>query len=466
MLAVAAGALVVLVIWTLATGGARPLPVRSLYAALIAASLLGAGAAFAVRGLDRAGPLVACLSFAALLGNTRAMASSDTLPASVIPVALVRDGALTLRGFEPFHTEGRTDLVPLANGRFASKYPVGTALLALPIALPYALGGAPLEARILTAIQKVAAAALAAATVALLFLAFRRIASERIALVSAALVLFGTATLPILGQALWQHTGAALCLAAGAAALVVLREDRSLWRAGLTGFCAGAALACRPSDLPLAAALVAALIDLDRRRSRIALCAAAFALPLLLTFAYNAATFGHWLKTGYGTESSTGWRPIWPDGAEGLAGLLASPARGLFVASPILLAAAAFLAWPPRDTPRRRPLRWLALGAAGQALLMARWWAWSGMFSAGPRMLSDAIPFLALGIPILMTAALRSRSRKAALVAVALLSVASVIPNLLLAYSNPPPQGRKLVWELAEGPWSLRAYPPIAWVQR
>jgi hypothetical protein len=453
-----------LIVWTLAAGAAPrgPLPAHAIYAMAIATALSAASALALWRGARQAGALVGLVAFAALLANTRMMGSADTLDAALIPIALLREGKLTLRGTEPFHAEGRYDLVAARDGRLASKYPVATALLALPVMLPVALGGAPLEARVVTAAQKLAAATLGALTVALLFLAFGALAGPREALLSAALALFGTAVLPILGQALWQHTGAALFLAAGCAALLRL-DHRAHLRAALVGLCAGAVFACRPSDAPLAAALLVALASVDRKPAHLATAAAIAALPALATLAYNAAAFGHPLHTGYGDEATTGWRPAWPDGVNGFFGLLFSPGRGLFAASPILVPAVLALAWPPRGAPHRAALRWLALGVLAQALLLSRWWAWHGTYSAGPRMLSEAIPFLSLGLPLALGAALASRWRLAGL---ALLAGASIATNGLLAYSIPRPAGRELVWDLSRGPWAPRSWPPLAWLER
>ncbi|MFL5435930.1 MAG: hypothetical protein ACJ784_15585, partial [Myxococcales bacterium] len=78
----------------------------------------------------RRGPVplaVFLLGTAAPLANTRLIGSSDTVPTALVPFAVVRTGSLFLPPGE--------SVVPAAGGRFASKYPVTTGLLALPFAL-------------------------------------------------------------------------------------------------------------------------------------------------------------------------------------------------------------------------------------------------------------------------------------------------------------------------------------------
>jgi len=414
------------------------LPVRAMLLASCLSALLGAaGVAL------RRGPLpllVLLLGFAAPMANTRLIGSQDTVAAAEIPFALMREGTLTLPGAR------QNWLVPLAGGRAASKYPVATALLALPFELPAALGRAPLTVELRNVAEKTAASALCASMLALLFLAQRRLAGERAAAIAAALTLLATPALPILGQALWQHTGAALALAGGLAALG-LREGAG--RAALVGFCAGLAVACRPPDLPLALALVA----LDRRRLFAA--AAGAAVPVALTLVYQRAVFGGWLQSGYGAEASIGWRPPWPDGAEGLLGLWFSPGRGMVVVYPVL-------AFALLELLRRRELRVLGLGVLAHSLLMACWWAWEGGWCAGPRMLSDAVPFLGLGLAAALQRFPRWRPLRPVFVGAAALSLASAGA---MTWIMPAPETKARLVELRDGRWNAGAWPLAAYLR-
>ncbi len=234
------------------------------------------------------------MGFGAPAANTRLIGSQDTVATAEIPFTLLRDHSLTLPGPQ------QTWLVPLDGGRFASRYPVATALLALPFELPAAAGSGALSLPFRNAVEKLAASALCGCMLSLLFLAQRRVAGERAAAIGCALTLLAKPALPILGQALWQHTGAALALAAGLAALG-LPEGRR--RGLLVGFCAGLAIACRPPAPPLALALA----FLERRRLA---AAAGGAVPVGLTLLYQKAVFGGWLSTGTASRrASAGGRP-------------------------------------------------------------------------------------------------------------------------------------------------------------
>jgi hypothetical protein len=84
----------------------------------------------------------------------------------------------------------------------------------------------------------------------------------------------------------------------------------------------------------------------------------------------------------------------------GLAGLLASPSRGLFVFSPVLLAsvAGAILAW--RSKPEL--LRYLATGTIS-VLLYSCWGEWWGGSTFGYRIILEVAPALVLLLPLAWT---------------------------------------------------------------
>jgi hypothetical protein len=315
-------------------------------------------------------------------------------------------------------------------GRLVSRYPVATAALAMVPLLPaIAFGMQPSFW-----LEQYAAAFLAATMIAFFF------AATRDAAASAVFVLC-TAVVPVLGHSLWQHTGAALSLAAGVWALLSL-EGRK--RALIVGLGAGLAVACRPVDAILAAGLLFTLLARERRWPWAALTSAA---PVALVAVYNAAIFGSPFSTGYGAEQYS-WMHRGLDVAEGITGILFSPARGLLVYSPVLILGAIGL-W--------RGFRILFFSVVAFTLVMGCWWSWHGGFSPGPRMLSDTLPFLALGLP----AGFKSVRKE---VTIALI-VASLVPNLVLSYVPPPPRAVQLNWLRSEGTWTLDSYAPIAYLR-
>ena len=412
-----------------------PLPLDAVLVFAGIAAVLGAAGLW-LRG-GRLALVVLLAGAGAPLLNSRLIGSQDTEPAAELVFRVVREGSLHVPGPHTWSTV-------LPDGSYASRYPVATPLLALPIALPASLGRGALTLRFRNVVEKLCASVLTGLMLALLFVAMRRAAGTRSALAAAALTLFGSAALPILAQALWQHTGAALALAAGLAALG-LPEGRR--RSILVGLCGGLAVACRPPDLPLALGL----LWLDRRP----LTAIGAAFPLLLTALYQAAMFGSALRTGYGQIAIGGWRPPWPDGAIGLAGLWLSPARGLLLCYPVVV----FALW---GLWRRRELRPLALAVAAESLLMGCWSAWDGGWCPGPRMLADATPLLGLGLAVaLQSWRLWRRSARAGFVAAATVSCAT---GMALGYVVARPAAYALFGQLREGPWTPRSWPLYAYL--
>ena len=115
-----------------------------------------------------------------------------------------------------------------------------------------------------------------------------------------------------------------------------------------------------------------------------------FALGLL---AHNARRFGDPFRFGYPGEGFT--TPPW----EGIAGLLLSPGKSVFLYAPPLILAA--LLWPRFR--RAQPALGAFLAAAWILALAfyGSWWAWGGGWCWGPRFLVPLIPLSLLPLGML-----------------------------------------------------------------
>lgn len=151
-----------------------------------------------------------------------------------------------------------------------------------------------------------------------------------------------------------------------------------------------------------------------------------FAACVSLLLWHNVARFGHPLDNGYSEETFSS--PL----LTGLAGLLISPGKSVFLYAPLTLLAV--VAW--RRFWRHQPATAALYGGVSLLALVqtAKWWAWWGGWSWGPRLLIPLLPFaiLALG-PLLMQA------RWARVAALPLAAAGFVVALLgaLLNYNGP-----------------------------
>ena len=416
-------------------------------------------------------PLGAFLVALALFcANTQSLWSGDTEAAVLLPFALVRHQTFALDqvacsgpAAPPMYAA-----VAGADGHLFSRYPVMMGLLALPLELPAALSHVDPCAPIGRDIEKISAALLGALIVALLASALRALVPELPAALALAVWTLCTAALPVLSQALWQHTGAALgsAIAIRALATPLRSGDRTGSRALALGLGAGLVVACRPPDLPIALALLFAFARTEwrspDRSANFVRAAVAALLPLAIHFGYQWQAFGSPLRSGYGDEALHGWTL---SGAPlGLAGLLFSPGRGLLLWSPVLLLALLPFARSPRAneqssaglhfSPAMLPF---ALGLLAQLLLISCWWAWHGGSSFGPRMLAGGLPLYApmLGLAFAQLTVPRER-----LIA-GLLALLSLLPNAIVTYVPLHGDRAEAIIHLRtrSGAWSGLAHP-------
>lgn len=351
--------------------------------------------------------------------NGRAISAGDTYPTRYLPFAILQYHTVHLDPIAKVVAQGRGDrafwMLRLPDGHFISLYPVVQPLLLAPLYVPAVIALRLVgwtDARLDLAakrMEKVSASLVAALSAALLFLLLRRRTSPRIAGVLTLAYAFGTTTWVISSQALWQH-GLAQLLLVGT--LLLLTGPSTPARVVSAGLLCGLVATNRPPDVILAAALgVYGLFWAGRRRA--ALFAVAAALPMALVLFYNLEVAGH-VAGGYGRMGDASF--FQHSLASGIAGLLFSPTRGLFVFSPFLLFLV--LAWRhlPRDRNERALTVAMGIGIALQILLYAKT-DWRTGVSWGPRFLTDLVPMLVwMLVPVV--AALRSAGRVLFLLAV------------------------------------------------
>ena len=381
---------------------------------------------------------------------------TDYSPNSLVPVALLQHGDCDLTRYDallqPRHPSA---LVIRSGGRLVSFYPIGASVSALPFYLPYLLPGR-VRVTMLNAenLGRVAATFFAAASAVLLLWVLWEWTTPGRAIALCVLYGLGTCNLSTLSKALWQHAPAEFWIAAGMFALSGVRLDRSRWLAA-AGACLGMSVFCRPSNVPFLLAPMVWLL-LERRLKACGLVALGACLPAAVNVAYNVTYLGGVVSGGgYGNPLSSfalhGER-IW--------GMLASPARGLFVFVPFLLLLPVSL-WSlhSSDRAQRRLVVSMVLGFAGSLLITNAWPVWWGGYSFGPRLLSDGTPALVAAL-----ASLPLRRVWSALLAV--LGAVSIAIHLMGAIVVGRPLWWDQVympsgWDSTENLWSLRRAPLV-----
>jgi len=170
------------------------------------------------------------------------------------------------------------------------------------------------------------------------------------------------------------------------------------------------------------------------------------AMWLIVFVAYSMRIFGTAVPYYYLSNDPHGMGVHF---AQGLYGVLLSPSRGIFVFSP-MLATVTYLAIRYHDSIRHRALAILAVSMlAAIAVASAAHPEWWGGNAYGPRLLSDAIPWLVLLAILVLAAmppAMRSLRNPAISFGAALLAV-SIIINAYGAFSQ-----ETLNWNMVQRP--------------
>jgi hypothetical protein len=344
--------------------------------------------------------------------NLRSIGAGDTLPARYLPFGIWRYGSVLLDPMRDAAIEGHSRPYWIVNGRAdhsLSLYPVVLPLLVAPLYLP-AVGYLHLQGwtewrlrRLAIVMEKLTSSLLAASAAALLYLLLRRRAPPSDALLLALAFAFGTNTWMIGSQALWQHGLAELLLVG---ALLLLTGPCTTFRALAAGALCGLIAGNRPPDLLFAAVL--GLYGLRWAGRRAPWLAAGAAVPLGLVLGYNVAAAGN-LAGGYGIPKRVAF---FRHGLlSGVAGLLFSPTRGLFVFSPFLLFVPAAFRHGLRDRGTHALTLLVGVAVLAQVLFYAKA-DWRAGHSWGPRWLTDLLPLLVWMLPPGL-AALRGAGRLA-----------------------------------------------------
>lgn len=347
--------------------------------------------------------LVFVLAFVIYNANGRLISTGDAYAARAIPFAIWLHGTLALDPLDELVTQAHPTpywKFPALDGSTASLFPIVTPVAVTPLYAPVIVAGHRLgwnQPRLEAAarvMEKLSASLIASLAVALFWLVARRVAPEPTAWTVTMALAFATSTWTISSQGLWTHGLGEVLVAAS---LLMVLSGCTSRRAIIVGFALGLMVVNRPQDVFLAAGLgLFAWVWAGRGAARAELVIGGLvaAVPFV---AYNIDNFAH--PVGAYAVAIPDPFILAPGFWTGLAGLLISPARGLFVFSPWLIAVpvGVWLWW------RRAEYRLLVaclLGAVVSQVLFYSMVDWKAGYSYGPRFLTDMAPMLAfLAIP-------------------------------------------------------------------
>ena len=375
------------------------------------------------------------VALAAYLAQPAQFLSNDTRSAVFTAVSLAKRGDFGLEEFAHILKGNRPDwpyyILPTHDGGAVSRFGLGPPAVAVVLFAPVLWVTGRITESDAIRLGRVVAALCVALSAALLYLAARRLGARRgSSLVVTVLYAFGTCAFSVASQALWQHGPAQLFLALG---LFLLARDESRFTP-VAGAAFASAVVCRPPDVVFAAAAAIYAALHWRRQPRRFVAFLLFAMPLFLAqLAYNYRYFGApWI---FGQTLKVEGADALPEAnywannpLVGIAGLLVSPSRGLFIYTPAFIALAILL----RRTWKEQPafLRLQLAGVVALILLLSRYYGWYGGMCFGYRMLADAAPALCL-LSLPVYEALAGVPRRAYLVALAL----SIVIHGLGAYN-------------------------------
>jgi hypothetical protein len=344
--------------------------------------------------------------------NLRQIGSGDTLPARYLPLILLRDGTLHLdanarlvaHGHSTIAAWNRPDgidgkvtyfepwaywMIYTREHQLTSLYPVVTSVIVSPLYIPSVIWlnvrgwEQPQIDRIAEFMEKLSASILASLATVLMYLIFQREGS-RWSLPMAVVFAFGTNTWMISSQALWQHGTGELLIAL---ALLLVVSSPSPMRTALLGAVCVLMAANRPPDALIAGAIILFIIW-SRGRTAAWLLAGA-AIPLAALLYYNINFIGH-IAGAYALAKPYKFFTL---NLSGVAGLLVSPTRGLFVFSPFLLFLPVGLIQRLR-TPGSKGLVFVLGFAVIAQILVYSQADWRAGVSWGPRWLTNLLPIL------------------------------------------------------------------------
>ncbi|MBX7058760.1 MAG: hypothetical protein K1X75_11905 [Leptospirales bacterium] len=308
-------------------------------------------------------------------------------------ISLLRRGDLDLNEYSPaleiFHSHGTV----LVGDRVYDYFPSGIVFLgALPIwILSRIYGYGYLEANAF-AVELTVASLLCAMAALLFFRAARQKYSLLISLGATLILALDSSVLSTASRALWQSTGIVFLTCASLALIARLdRTEGNHWQlAGLGGILA-LAFVVRPLSIVWSAPTAAYLLHRYRNWQSVLLLAMPALMIGILFLAFNQAIYHRFLPPYYNATRVFDLSVL----AAALPGNLASPARGIFIWSPVFLGSGVGTALVLARRDQKSYFLPASLAILLHLLLISTFPHWWGGHSLGPRLQTEIAPLYA-----------------------------------------------------------------------
>jgi predicted dehydrogenase len=392
--------------------------------------------------------IVTLLLFVVYNSNFRWLLTRDSIPARVLPFSLLLDGHLYVDEWVEPYQQGQfargAYYVTKARGRWYSVYPIIEPIVITPLYVlpawwlsqqhPQIAQGSFVLTTIIDTMEKMSAALIAALSAGVLYLALRKYVSPSASLAITLVYALASNTWTISSQTLWRHGFTELSFAL---LLWALSKDPSVSSYSLW---VGLALALAAASKPVYVLVVLAFLiyfALNLHNKLFLLCVPLFLIGTAV-LAYNFCFFGRVLgayPNPLGPVMIPGGpsNPIHIPWWDGLAGLLVSPNRGLFIYTPWTLLAM----WGAVRVWKENLFGWgryLLPGMFAVYLVHARLGSWWGGGCFGPRYMTDLLPFFAFFLVPIWP---RIRSSHLAMAAFILTTAVALWIQIIGAYYYP-----------------------------
>jgi hypothetical protein len=377
--------------------------------------------------------------------------SGDTIPAGLLPLALIDDHSLFFDGpfiqglfSDTLHAPEVAYAFPEVHGHIVSFFPIVTPILVTPLygffSLLCWILNVPVTFPLVGAFAKTSASCIAAASCVVVYLTLKELFSQKTALITTCVYAFATSTWSVSSQALWQHGTVQLLLIL--MIYLVMRNEREQSQNTLIflGLLTGLFIFNRPPDAVLLLPIIGYVVWYERKNLPVyALSAAAAGLPFLV---YNLSIFGN-VFGGY--TQNLDFFAFGFDSMGNFMGLLIAPNVGLLVFSPVLvLSVFGYLKLHTISSVRIRQVLVVFGPAIVLEILVYSFfglWGSSVAFSYGQRFLTGFIPVLAIFIGIIVNeysiAGSKDFRKRAVRIAIILLIVSSVIIQAIGVFLYP-----------------------------